>query len=537
MKIKRMLCILALICFLLPVMPARADEISEEPQPVQPEVTEVVETSAPTTATTEATQPPTTQPTQPTQPETTPPETTPTQTVPPQTTQPTVPQETEGSASPAPGTPPVMMGYTVSHSPIEKGDTMTIKVSVKHTDVTLNQIGGEQNLDITRMVDSFSGGSVYTRVTSRGNEMLTYDVEFEDLVYNGVGNTLRFLSGYKDSKEPFSTMGLTVVEAVEYQPPQPEIRIPGTPMDSSVPNIVVSDYNYGGGPVAAGGKFPLSITLCNTGKLSVENIVMTIDGGDNFTMDGSSNTFYYSKIGAGKEETQPINMQAVTSAKTGAQSIGVTCKYEYVDGNRRATTTAEVKLSVPVVQPDRFQVNAPMLPENIQSGEETLISLSYVNKGKAEVSNVEATLEGDVEAVAKVQYLGNFEPGKSGSIGFAFTPQEPGKTDITLKIQYEDSSQEIHTLTFPLTLDVQEPMMDFEGELDFADAPTEGKHSVWLFVIPGILVLAGAGGWFYLKKRRSHKKADETNLDWNDWEDETDAQGWNSSENPEETKP
>lgn len=102
---------------------------------------------------------------------------------------------------------------------------------------------------------------------------------------------------------------------------------------------------------------------------------------------------------------------------------------------------------------------------------------------------------------------------------------------------YEDSSQEIHTLSFPLTLDVQEPMMDFEGELDFADAPTEGKHSVWLFVIPGILVLAGASGWFYLKKRRSHKKADETNLDWNDWEDETDAQGWNSSENPEETKP
>ena len=537
MKIKRMFCMLVLICFLLPVMPARATEISEEPQPVQPEVTEVVETSAPTTATTEATQPPMTQPTQPTQPETTPPETTPTQTVPPQTTQPTVPQETEGSASPAPGTPPVMMGYTVSHSPIEKGDTVTIKVSVKHTAVTLNQIGGEQNLDITRMVDSFSGGSVYTRVTSRGNEMLTYDVEFEDLVYNGVGNTLRFLSGYKDSKEPFSTMELTVVEAVEYQPPQPEIRIPGTPMDSSVPNIVVSDYNYGGGPVAAGGKFPLSITLRNTGKLAVENIVVTIDGGDNFTIDGSSNTFYYSKMGAGKEETQPINMQAVTSAKTGAQSIGVTCKYEYVDGNRRATATTEVKLSVPVVQPDRFQVNAPMLPENIQSGEETLISLSYVNKGKADVSNVEATLEGDVEAVAKVQYLGNFEPGKSGSIGFAFTPQEPGKTDITLKIQYEDSSQEVHTLTFPLTLDVQEPMMDFEGELDSADAPTQGKLSVWLFVIPGILVLAGAGGWFYLKKRRSGKKADETNLDWNDWEDETDAQGWNASENPEETKP
>ena len=114
-----------------------------------------------------------------------------------------------------------------------------------------------------------------------------------------------------------------------------------------------------------------------------------------------------------------------------------------------------------------------------------MISLSYVNKGKADVSNVEAELDGEVDSAAKVQYLGNFEPGKSGSIGFVFTPQTAGKTDITLKIQYEDAGQEIHTLTFPLSLDVQDsPVMEGDDMDYLAEEPKSGPGGV-----------AFCGGW------------------------------------------
>ena len=147
-------------------------------------------------------------------------------------------------------------------------------------------------------------------------------------------------------------------------------------------------------------------------------------------------------------------MQALTTAKSGAQSISVSCKYEYVDGSKRSSATSEVRLSVPVMQPDRFQVNAPVLPDMIRAGEEVTLSLPYVNKGKEEVSNVETSIEGEVDTPSASQYLGNFDSGKSGNIGFIFTPREAGRTELTLKVSYEDANQTLRTLSFPVTLEV-----------------------------------------------------------------------------------
>lgn len=534
---KNIICICLTLCLLLPVLPAYgfAEEMSE------PATAVPTESAQPAATTAETVTPETTQPVQKTEQPPGPAQTTPVSTEPvpttpvpvtpvPTTPVPTVPAQTNpsqplpsgetGPAAPA-GNPPVLTGYRVSRSGITKDSKVTITVSVKHPDATLRQIGGVQNLDITRLVDSFSGGKVTVDVTSRENEMLTYDVTFTDLVYSGVGKSLRFLAGYKESREPFATMEVTVVEAVEYVPPEPTISYGGggVQMESSVPNLVVSGYNYGGSPVPAGGKFSLAFTLLNTGKLAVENIVVTVDGGDNFTIDGSSNTFFYNKIGSNKQEEQTVNMQAVTSAKTGAQSIGITCKYEYVDGSRRGTANAEIRLSVPVIQPDRFQVNQPTLPELVYAGEETMITLSYVNKGKADVSNVEAELDGEVEAAAKVQYLGNFEPGKSGSIGFVFTPQMTGNTDITLKIQYEDAGQEIHTLTFPLSLEVQDsPMYDGE-DMDFmAEEPKTGP-GVWPFAAIGVVLLAGSITVVLLRRRKARMSAQmNTEENWDEWD-------------------
>ena len=337
---KKFVCICLILCLLLPVLPAQV--FAEEGAPAEPSAVVTAESIPGTDGAVETAAPETTQPDRPTEPpktqtepvQTTPvvttPATTPVPTTPPQTTPPQTTPGPDGGQDPVAGNPPVLTGYRVSASEIKKDGKVTITVSVKHPDATLRQIGGKENLDITRLVDSFSGGTVSVDVTSKETEMLTYDVTFTDLVYTGVGKSLRFLAGYKQTREPFNTLEVTVVEAVEYVPPEPTISYGGggVQMDSSVPNLVVSGYNYGGNPVPAGGKFSLAFTLLNTGKLAVENIVVTVDGGDNFTIDGSSNTFFYNKIASNKQEEQTVNMQAVTGAKTGAQTIGITCKYE-----------------------------------------------------------------------------------------------------------------------------------------------------------------------------------------------------------------
>lgn len=555
------------------------------------------------------------------------------------------------SNSPTQANPPVLIGYNVSKSNIVKNNIVTINVFVKHTDVTAEQIGGKDNLDITKLVDSFSGGNVSVDITSNPKEMLIYKVTFSNVKYSGSGKSLRFMCGYKNSNEPFSTMELSVTETVEYEkPPEPqpttpeaapapmvlisrgemksslvadqEISVPITfhnldsktitsvvatfspsesllivggnssfkledipgqksqtitlkvratktvtseaqslgvelkfnydnnititqgncsdriiipavvtnqntsnaEIDKPVPNIVVSDYSYSKEAVSAGEKFPLKFTLQNTGNLTVENIVVTIDGGDSFTIDGSTNTFHYDKIGGGDKNELTVNMQALVSAKTGAQGIGISCKYEYLDSNKRSSATADIKLSVPVFQPDRFQVNAPAIPEMISVGEEVTLSLSYVNKGKADVCNVEAIVEGEVDTPAKTQYLGNFEPGKSGNIGFVFTPEKAGELKLILKINYEDANLDVQTLKFPVTVDVQEALDEPMYPDDTYMEEDSGNGVIIWGIFGGVLLTVFVVAIIirtYRKRKRSRAELASTNeMNGDNWLDD-----------------
>ena len=293
----------------------------------------------------------------------------------------------------------------------------------------------------------------------------------------------------------------------------------GIRTDSPVPNVIVSSYSYGSDSVSAGSKFSLDFAFKNTGKLKIENIVLTVDGGDSFTMNGSTNTFYYELLNAGAEQKQTANMQTLVAAKTGAQTLGLTFKYEYVDGGKRSNATADIKLSLPVFQPDRFKVNPPAIPESVNAGEETTLTLSYVNKGKAEVGNVEITIEGDVEVLAKTQYLGNFDSGKSGTIGFAFTPKKAGELKLTLLVGYEDSSLQPHTLKFPVTLTVQEaPPAPEDLDAEYGQSQGSGIWK-WIGIVAAVLLAPlGILGFKYIKKKKQAVKT--TDAAWDNWADD-----------------
>ncbi len=294
-----------------------------------------------------------------------------------------------------------------------------------------------------------------------------------------------------------------------------------TQMDSAVPNLIISSFDYGGQPVAAGDKFSLTFKFLNTNaNLSVENIVATIDSGENFTMDGATNTFFYKKLGPGREQSQTIPLQAMATAKSGARSIDVNFKYEYIDNKKRSSSTAAVKISIPIYQPDRFQVNPPALPESAAAGEELSLSLAYVNKGKAEVSNVEASIEGDVSSPAKVQNLGNFESGKSGSIGFVLTPEAAGTLKFLLKVSYEDANQQVQIKEFPVTLEISEPVPVTPEEELPEEAPSNGRKWLWI-ALAAASAGAIAGIIIIRKKKKGKKDTPHATEDWSNWDEES----------------
>lgn len=298
-------------------------------------------------------------------------------------------------------------------------------------------------------------------------------------------------------------------------------------VEKPVPNIVVQKFDYGGKPVAAGGRFPLSFTFENTGTTKVENIVVTVDGGECFTVDGGSNTAHYDGLAAGKTLIQELPLQAVPTCKSGAQAITVSFKYEYVDAGKRSAVTSDIRLSVPVSQPDRFQLNQPVAA-SFTAGEEGEVTLAYVNKGRADIGNLEAQLVGEgFESPAKVQYLGNVAAGTSGSIGFALTPEAAGKLDLTIKVTYEDADLQTQTKEFPLSLTVEEgaPEPDFAPD----DADLAPARPAWLPVIPATAALAAAAGTAFFLAKRLRRKAAEG--------EDPAADAWSWAEAPGEDEP
>ena len=287
--------------------------------------------------------------------------------------------------------------------------------------------------------------------------------------------------------------------------------------DAPVPNIVIRQYSFGGSSVAAGSKFPLSFTFENTGTRKIENVVVTVDGGETFTMNGSTNTFYYKSLSSGGSQTQEVPMQVVPAGKSGAQNITVAFKYEYVEKEKRSQASADIRLSVPVYQLDRFQVNEPTMPETATVGEELEVTMAYVNKGKDDIYNVEATVEGEgVETPARTQYLGNIIAGASGNIGFALTPESEGEISLTLKVSYENGDQQIQTKEFPVKLRAEAPYIP--EEFPEEDTGTTSRSFPWLWVgLGGGAVVLAAAGFFVWKKRGGNKEKD---AGWDQWDQE-----------------
>lgn len=304
------------------------------------------------------------------------------------------------------------------------------------------------------------------------------------------------------------------------------------PIAGPVPNIIITNFAYGGDSVAAGSKFNLDFTFQNKGQVAVTNMVVTVDGAEGFAIAGGTNTFYVDALWAGYAMTQTVPMQALASAKSGAQPVTVNFRYEYVDAGARSSSQSDVKISVPISQPDRFEISDPVVPDQVIAGQENTVTMEYVNKGKGDIANVEATMEGEgFDATMKTQYVGNVASGATGTIGYAFTPSAAGELKATLKVTYEDSDGQSKTKEFPLTVSVADaPAADQPGASDSGEGrggdrglPVPAYVAIAVGVVAVIVVIV-----LLVRRRRKQKaKKNDIDEDWDDWsegkDDKTDT--------------
>ena len=144
---------------------------------------------------------------------------------------------------------------------------------------------------------------------------------------------------------------------------------------------------------------------------------------------------------------------------------------------------------MPVSQPDRFEVGLLELSgDTIYVGDTGSVSLSYVNKGKNPVSNLEARLTGTNLGAGGYQYLGNLAAGTEGSVDFDIVPDAAGTVSGIITLNYEDASGTPQTISKDFSVSAEEMNMDdfnYDPSMDDAQ-PEQTGMPVWAWVLIGV---------------------------------------------------
>lgn len=290
---------------------------------------------------------------------------------------------------------------------------------------------------------------------------------------------------------------------------------------SPTPIVILSKYNYGGSSVAAGSSTNLSFSFTNTSKtIKIENVMVTVTGGQDLMLNGSTNTFYFESVAASGSKTVTVPMKAAQLISASAQDVKIDVTYEYVDQNARKSGNATLSLSVPLYQPDRFELSEPKTSYTGYVGEETSLTIDYVNKGKSAINNVEATISGDIDSPTPYQRVGTIDGGKNGTIAFAVTPQLEGENQVKIVITYEDSNGNTKERVFEATVEAMayeptDPGTDDPGMIDPEPANTFPWKYVIIAVVAALIVLL-----IVLRARKKKAKQKAEQALWDKWDEE-----------------
>lgn len=424
----------------------------------------------------------------------------------------------------------VITGYQLGSSSLSyNGDTSLV--------ITVQNTGTATMKDITMTLDGMATGSV----------TLKSGMDVQTLVELGPGQQSTFTYQlHGDEALASGTAILTATAACGEENSVAKVFVPcvGKPETSggegesgpgsSKPQVIIENYTYGeeGTGVTGGSTFTLGMTLKNTSSSSaIENIKMVVTSaadettGGVFTPASSSNSFFIAKVGAGESFTESIDLTVKADAPPKSYGIDVEISYEAVIDGKRESLTATERITIPVSQPDRFEVEDAQISSTVYVGDSAYCSVSYVNKGKSAIYNLSIAIEGTGFTTADANtYVGNVEAGNGDYFETTLNVTEPGTIDGKFIITYEDSAGKQTTVERPFTATVME--MDW-GEPDpmepMEPVDVEPSMPLWgkILIIAGCVVVAGGIVIVVLRIRRKKRKAvpvfdDEDDDDYGD---------------------
>ena len=283
----------------------------------------------------------------------------------------------------------------------------------------------------------------------------SYVLLFRDVIFNGGGNSFTVNLSYQNTSMAMQTLTPTLGQCVA------EEEAPKTP------TLLMRESSYGTDAVTAGNPFTLSVTAYATnGEENLSDVVVSVTLPDGITLTGGSLSTYVGTMGPAS--TKEVSFAVLPSASYTGGVANITVNMSGVGAETGTAVTGTGTISIPITQPDRFEITSMELSDSIFLGETTSVTVNVVNKGRNAVANLEASISGENLGVSvSNQYIGNVNPGTENSVDFDLTPQQAGELSGTITLTYEAADGTTKTLTQDFATTVQEmPVYDDPSMMD-----------------------------------------------------------------------
>lgn len=425
--------------------------------------------------------------------------------------QPTSTPEPTLAPTPVPNPVVTLSSYTVDR--VHEGGTNWAQT--EHADLTFNM---KTDMPITgtvmvRLVNNgtFTGSGASYSVDV--NNATDFSVSIPNVTYEGGGALMELEITLPN--QGVTSLSQTIAQCHDVNPyatPVPTaVPEPTAKPEYDYPKILVKDFSFGGTSVEAGKEFTLELTLFTTsGNANLQDVMVGLNFGELKGVSlasGSMNT-YVGEMAPNTTKTISYKMMTDATIEPGAISINVNLSSK----NGEAATSP---ISIPVTQPERFDITNMEAPETIMMGEEGYLSVTFVNKGKSAINNLSAEIQGENLAnPGQSQFLGNIAAGTENSVDFSVLAAAEGTINGKVILSYEDAKGEVKTLEKEFSCTV-EPMMDMNvdpmdpGMMDPTMTETTPGMPIWgwVLIVVGVAAVVVVVVVVVKKKQKAKKLA------------------------------
>jgi len=362
-----------------------------------------------------------------------------------------------------------------------------------------------------------------------------FTFDFVNLEYKGTGEPFNVFScsiSYTGLSPQLAvaSVSLTLNQLNQYiPPPPPDPQPPPEPPEPPVlipTSFILKDARYGDGVVYAGEQFLLSLVLMATnGSNAVDNVAVSFSPPEQLTLADGASVSYLGTMRPGTSTTANVALLASANIPEGSYTVSI--DVNGVNPQTGELVVGHMTVTIPVLQPERFEIFEARLPTDLTAGMDDGMGFStvtLVNKGRGTVGNVMIEVVGDgLYAEEGRQYLGNVAGGEQKMADFILHADTPGKISAYVYVTYENVRGEQKVLEWPFTVNVNEAWIEDPGWDEGFFPPEEDPVSagppmwVWLIIIAAAAIV---GSVLLVRRHRKKKEAAEAALDEDDDDDE-----------------